>query len=346
MAGKVFISHASADKPVVDWFVQLLEGGVGLRHSQIFCSSLEGRKIPPGKDFKAYIRDELAEADLVLALISRNYYASAFCMCELGAIWIQAKGLVPLVVPPLNVNDLGAVLSGIQSLKIDDESDLDSMRDLLSTMTTDPVPTPQWNKRRKDFLARFPQIMEDLPEPQILSAKEAATLTRERDEYRKEYEKADEQIVTLKKTVSELSQLKDQQKVATIVSRNLTEGEAFGELARAAATALRSLPGVVQEALFYDCRDESFWPEPEKWEGAPKDAEERSFLIYHEDGNSYSVRGDNPKIRNVRIKLNKLRNFVSRASSSFCQAYEDQFEEVLDFTSRDFWERNLFRSRR
>src|ERR1039458_2333317 len=101
MARNVFISHASTDKSLVDSFVQLLEGGVGVRHSQIFCSSVEGHGIPPGKDFKAYIKEKLSEAELVFALISKNFYASAFCMCELGAIWIQAKGFIPVVVPPL-----------------------------------------------------------------------------------------------------------------------------------------------------------------------------------------------------------------------------------------------------
>src|SRR5207244_10918181 len=99
------------------------------------------------------------EAELAFALISKNYYASAFCMCELGAIWSQAKRLIPVVVPPLTFMDLKAVLSGVQSLKLEDESDLDTLKYSVSTFTTNPTPTPRWNKRRKNFLAALPQIL-------------------------------------------------------------------------------------------------------------------------------------------------------------------------------------------
>src|SRR6185437_15845795 len=97
----IFISHASVDTPIAEALVQLLEGGVGLRTSQVFCSSLEGQKVMPGKDFKAYIKSELRGAQIVIGLISKHFYNSAFCMCELGAAWAYANEFVPLLVPPI-----------------------------------------------------------------------------------------------------------------------------------------------------------------------------------------------------------------------------------------------------
>jgi len=84
---KVFISHATADKPLADAVQTLMETGVGLPHHEVFCASLEGLGIPEGThDFKEFIRIQMLECDTVVALISENYYSSAFCMCELGAV--------------------------------------------------------------------------------------------------------------------------------------------------------------------------------------------------------------------------------------------------------------------
>jgi hypothetical protein len=343
MARKIFISHASADKPLADLFVQLLEGGVGIVHSQVFCASLEGQEIPPGVDFKAYIRDELADAEVAIALISENYYASAFCMCELGAIWSQAKSLIPIVVPPLTVNDLKAVLSGVQSLKIGEESHLGTLRDILSKFTLEPTPTPRWNKRSKDFLTPLPTILNALPKPKVISASEAAKLKGERDEYKKEYDNSDEQVSKLTKTIRELSQLKDRQKAAAIILKNSSESQAFERLVRSAQTALAPLPRVVTEALFYEYRGgEDFRPTYDQWEDAPKDAEERGFLIFDDGNNTFSVNESNPKIKRAQQALSALRRFVEETSSAFDQAYEQEHDENLDFQSRGFWERHFW----
>lgn len=91
---KLFISHAASDKPLVKAFVDLLEGGIGVHPSEIFCSSLKGQGIKPGVDFKASIREHLDGATCVIALVSENFYGSAFCMCELGGVWLQSKSFI------------------------------------------------------------------------------------------------------------------------------------------------------------------------------------------------------------------------------------------------------------
>ena len=58
----VFISHASADKPLVDAFVDLLQTGVDIRQKDIFCTSIDGMGIPTGKDFVAFINKRLKVA--------------------------------------------------------------------------------------------------------------------------------------------------------------------------------------------------------------------------------------------------------------------------------------------
>src|SRR5208282_967014 len=130
MAGaKLFLSHDASDKPLVDAFVNLLEGGIGVRPSDIFCASLKGQGIKAGADFKESIREHLDDATCVIALITPRFYSSAYCMCELGGVWIQAKSLIPMLVPPLAFSDLKAVLVGVQALKVAERADLDQLRD-------------------------------------------------------------------------------------------------------------------------------------------------------------------------------------------------------------------------
>ena len=82
--GKVFISHATDDKSLADALSDLIEAGIGLTHNQVFCTSIAGQGIPAGQDFKHHIHNELANSLVVIALLTPNYYASAFCLCELG----------------------------------------------------------------------------------------------------------------------------------------------------------------------------------------------------------------------------------------------------------------------
>lgn len=169
--GKVFISHAVADKSVVRPFRDLIEGGIGISAHDIFCSSAQGQGIRPGRDFKQSIRQHLNEATVVIALISPNFYASAFCMCELGGVWLQAKAILPVLIPPFDYSDLKAVLEGIQVLKAMEGADLDSLRDELAHIAgTSAFSTARWTERRNEFLAKMPGLIAELPAPPTVSA--------------------------------------------------------------------------------------------------------------------------------------------------------------------------------
>ena len=81
----LFVSHAVADKPLVDAVISmLLESGMGIPTDQIFCSSFDEQGIPPGADFGPFMRTKWREAEAILAIVTPQYYESPFCMCETG----------------------------------------------------------------------------------------------------------------------------------------------------------------------------------------------------------------------------------------------------------------------
>ena len=67
---KVFISHSSSDREIVDSFISnILRLGLHLEEENIFCTSSEGMGIKSGDDWRDKIKDEINSAKVILLLI-------------------------------------------------------------------------------------------------------------------------------------------------------------------------------------------------------------------------------------------------------------------------------------
>ncbi|MCL2798495.1 MAG: toll/interleukin-1 receptor domain-containing protein, partial [Firmicutes bacterium] len=84
----IFISHSSRDEAIVKCFVNFLVANA-IPDKTIFCSSHPGygveTKIAP-EVFRA-----LKNSKIDIVILSRDYYESAYCRDELGAIWLKEK---------------------------------------------------------------------------------------------------------------------------------------------------------------------------------------------------------------------------------------------------------------
>ncbi|MGO8869860.1 MAG: toll/interleukin-1 receptor domain-containing protein [Acidimicrobiales bacterium] len=121
----VFISHAFADKSLVDEFVDtVVKLGCGLKSDQIFYSSGEDTGIPSGYDLLRHVRNEVGEAGLVIAIVSPAFQARPVCIAELGAAWSRVDNLFPLAVPGMDRTDMEGVLQGMVVRYLDDSAAL------------------------------------------------------------------------------------------------------------------------------------------------------------------------------------------------------------------------------
>jgi hypothetical protein len=121
----VFVSHASADRALVDGLTTMLQTAIGLGPHQLFYTSGRGTGVPPGKNFVEYIRDQIRSTTFVVAVITEAFRDSEFCLAELGAVWVSAdKDFFPICVPPVQPSSLGAVLTGIQVANVEERSHL------------------------------------------------------------------------------------------------------------------------------------------------------------------------------------------------------------------------------
>lgn len=148
----IFISHSAKNRELVERLVEFLRSGMGIENSKIFCTSLNGA-LPTGRDFVQIIRQEVKEREMVMALITPEYLKSQFCMMELGAAWIEAEYLCPILAGGVDYQDLSeSPLRGIQMRKIDKEEDLCAIYDEMVMQKLVSVNSAQFNKKMQEFL--------------------------------------------------------------------------------------------------------------------------------------------------------------------------------------------------
>lgn len=158
---RVFVSHAVADKELVDPLVKLLRLGCGLPHESIFCSSSAGMGIPNGAFFVQHILQRLRDADVVVALLTPNFVSREFCLAEVGAAQFRQLlhpfSFFSLLVPPAAYSThLNGVLYGAHSGRINDSRALDELHERTKGST---VAVPVWNDAKEDFLSAVQPII-------------------------------------------------------------------------------------------------------------------------------------------------------------------------------------------
>lgn len=91
----IFISHSSKDQEIVKALIEVIEKTIG-KGFKIRCTSVLDYKIEPGKNFENQIKEDILNAKLVIALLSKDSLASGHVQNEIGGAWILNKSWVLL----------------------------------------------------------------------------------------------------------------------------------------------------------------------------------------------------------------------------------------------------------
>jgi hypothetical protein len=339
LPASVFISHADKDASLANKLTDLLLVGLGLKAADIFCTSLAGLGIPAGQDFKGYIRKELADSTVVIALLSPNYYASAFCLCEAGATWVLAKDFIPFVVEPSTFSEMKAVLQGTQALQLNEETALDEMRERIESALGASTKHAWWTKKKQEFLVALPDIIANLPKPGLPTAKQYAEALQKQSDYEQVVDDLEQQVRNCQEKYTLLSTLKDREEVKAMEVEYAGERAKFDALESAAAKALAKLSSCVVYALYKNERGEAWVPSREFDDQVNEDVE-RGLLKQDEGEVTVNVR--HPQVVPAIKPIEKLRRFVEKeAGSDFADAYEVEHSDEFKFSSKGFWERHL-----
>jgi len=344
-AGHIFISHAEADRDLVDALVDLIVTGVGLNHNQIFCTSLEGLGIPEGESFIDFIQKKMQDPSLVLMVITPSYYESLFCVCELGATWAMSHSAFPLICPPLTFSDLKAVLSDKQAAMIDRQEKLDSLRDrVIKDCGIKPPPsTARWNSKRDQFLKKLPNLLCKTPGATKVSIEKYEELKETYGILLEDNAEFERQMEKQKEIIEKLKSAKDASEVANILIDDMEEWDQYEHLIIEAKSKLGNLPRVVVEALYYRYNGGTFSPvywDKEYLREEVKEAEERKYIT-SAGYQRIEPNMDKPPVSKADGALRKLSDFLANASAEFYDAFTEKNDLEPSMEDRDFWENEL-----
>lgn len=102
----IFISHSAADSKIGEKFLNFLLS-LGYEKKQIFYSSKYHNGVELGKNFPNVVKDSFIKSDIIVLLLTDNYYKSYYCVCEEGAAWISTnKEIVPVLLGDLSFGDM------------------------------------------------------------------------------------------------------------------------------------------------------------------------------------------------------------------------------------------------
>src|SRR5690349_2324103 len=114
---RIFVSHAHDESRTVALFVDLITSS-GCPRNAIFCTSMRGQGVRTGRDFDRDIRQKLLASEIVVAILSERYFASTYCMFELGGAWASDKPLFPYLLPVIKAADVRAPLDQLHCSSI------------------------------------------------------------------------------------------------------------------------------------------------------------------------------------------------------------------------------------
>ena len=138
MSQIIFISHRTTDKDIAellrDYFVSL-----GVNREYIFCSSL------PGNDVNQKISEEVKEAIknscLNIAILSKAYYESAYCLNEAGIIWFSETQVILIAKSEITPNNMIGFLNNEYKIRrLNNEDDIAFICDKVCELTNTHVP--------------------------------------------------------------------------------------------------------------------------------------------------------------------------------------------------------------
>lgn len=126
----VFISHRSTDKEVADMLADFLSA-TGISKNKIFCSSLPGNDI--NEKISNEVKTALKNSSVNIAILSYDYYQSAYCLNEAGVLWYNDVPVIPIALPEINANNMYGFLNNEYKLRrLDSDTDISYIYDTVN----------------------------------------------------------------------------------------------------------------------------------------------------------------------------------------------------------------------
>jgi hypothetical protein len=157
---KIFLSHSTKDKDIIDKIIELLEI-IGVKEENIFYSSKPYYGAKLGENFLDRIKKEINEDTLVISFLSQNYYKSEICLCEMGAAWAKTEKRQAILIPPFDFGDIkGVIPNTTLSMKVNDSLRLNELKELIEKeLHLVPINQNKWEERKVKILKEIENLL-------------------------------------------------------------------------------------------------------------------------------------------------------------------------------------------
>lgn len=311
---RVFISHATKDKEIIDAFIDLiLHGALSIPIDDIFCTSTDGTKIKSGADWRNAIKNNLVNAKLNFLIITPNYKESEICLNEMGAAWVTSAEVVPLIVEPINYKTVGVIQEPTQIEKLLDERSLDRIKDILQEILEIPnhlIRSDRWTSKKKEFILRIKRYIVKNPFPSPMDRGTFNDLLEEKDNLEKTVNTLIEEKLELEELIDELKKIKDKKEVAAVIKKKKPSSlfEEFEELSMAIAQKIRKNNSLINGIIYksYTRKNISI-----NWQGNKNELDEALANDFIDDELNIKWH-DTKEMESIYNALYKLESFLGQ----------------------------------
>lgn len=110
---RVFVSHSSNDRSIVDSFLRLLLLSItGLRRKQIRFTSDAATGLSPGDWIAPQLIEDIRGCSCFVAVVSESFLSSIYCLCELGVrLGVPGSKVIAVYLPGIDPPTLGGVFA-------------------------------------------------------------------------------------------------------------------------------------------------------------------------------------------------------------------------------------------
>lgn len=114
----VFISHASQDRALAAAVVALLRWALNMQADRILCTSLDGYRLPGGRDADEALREAVLSAKTLVGIVSPASGRSAYVQAELGGRWVTRKHMIPVTAGGVSPSQVRGPVGRLNALDL------------------------------------------------------------------------------------------------------------------------------------------------------------------------------------------------------------------------------------
>lgn len=337
MKKRIFVSHSSKDKGIIDIFVKnILRLGLNFDSDEIFCTSSEGMGIKSGEDWRKAIKNSIMQAEVILLMISPNYKASEVCLNEMGAAWVTDAKVIPMLMGDILYQKVGVVIEPKQMEKLNNEG-LSHLQEGMVEAFPDiqsKFRLSSWESEKRDFLEHFSSYVHKHPFLEIYSQEEMKDKLKELHDLQKKQDRWNEEKRRLLKQIEELKKCKDAQDVEQVNEKYDERDvlEKFEEFVSNVRIALGDVPSIVYTVIYNSRYGKSlnirgFWEEIE---------EAKSKKLIDEIDGFYQPSYKKKVMKQIDEALDELSDFLESLDEDETELLEKRYD-VVDCSDLEFW---------